>query len=49
MDHGWICSDGHKSGTCTRKLPGHKDAATRANTMGGNDRGKERVMAAAKA
>lgn len=38
--HGYRVSSGHTSATCTRKAPGHKDAATRANTMGGSTKNK---------
>ena len=34
--YGFWVREGHSSLTCTNKADGHKDAATRANTMGGN-------------
>jgi hypothetical protein len=43
--HGWIVADDHTSASCTRKRQGHKPTATRADTMGGNDRGKARAQA----
>ena len=33
--HGYKVTCDHNSATCTAKKPGHKDNATRANTMGG--------------
>jgi hypothetical protein len=38
--HGYMVRVGHTSATCTDKKLGHQDAATRANTMGGTERGK---------
>ena len=34
--HGYRVKKGHDSTTCKEKAEGHKDAATRANTMGGS-------------
>ncbi len=34
--HGFRVREGHSSLTCANKAEGHKDAATRANTMGGS-------------
>ena len=34
--HGYRVSKGHNSATCTNKSDGHKDTATRANTMNGS-------------
>eukprot|EP00804_Cyclotella_cryptica_P021962 CCRYP_000901-RA/>CCRYP_000901-RA protein AED:0.35 eAED:0.34 QI:0/0/0/1/1/1/2/0/655 len=34
--HGIRVQEGHSSATCANKVEGHKDAATRANTMGGS-------------
>lgn len=34
--HGYKVGTSHSSATCTAKAEGHKDAATRANTMGGS-------------
>ena len=41
--HGFICSDGHTSTTCSRPAQGHKREATRENIMGGSERGKDRI------
>ena len=41
--HGYVVGNNHTSGTCKNKKPGHKDDATRANTMGGSDAGKHRI------
>ena len=38
--HGYKLSKGHTSATCSGKATGHKDTATRANTMGGSTRNK---------
>jgi len=38
--HGYGCTAGHTSETCNLKRLGHKDNATRANTMGGSDKNK---------
>jgi hypothetical protein len=38
--HGHRVSQNHTSGTCGTKAPGHQDAATAANTMGGSERDK---------
>jgi hypothetical protein len=39
--HGYnVHPDGHKSSDCRSKADGHKDCATRANTMGGSTYGK---------
>jgi hypothetical protein len=38
--HGYILSDQHTSATCTRKAPGHVDAANRTDTKNGSTRGK---------
>ena len=35
--HGYGCRDGHNSKTCAKRKVGHKEEATRANTMGGAD------------
>jgi hypothetical protein len=43
--HGWVVANDHTSASCTRQRQGHKSTATRADTMGGNDRGKARVKA----
>jgi hypothetical protein len=43
--HGWVVANDHTSASCTRQRQGHKTAATRADTMGGNDRGKSRAQA----
>jgi len=34
--HGFRVREGHSSATCANKAEGHKDTATRANTMGGS-------------
>ena len=39
--HGYRVGVGHNSATCTNKKDGHKDLATRANTMGGSTMHKE--------
>ena len=39
--HGYKVTPGHNSCTCTDKKPGHKDAATRANPMGGSQKNKD--------
>ena len=39
--HGYDCSTRHHSGSCFRKEPGHMDAATGANPMGGSIKDKE--------
>ena len=38
--HGYKVKQGHKSATCTRKKPGHQDAATRTDMMGGSTANK---------
>jgi hypothetical protein len=38
--HGHRVSQNHTSGTCGTKAPGHQDAATAANTMGGSEKDK---------
>ena len=38
--HGHRVSQSHTSGTCGTKAPGHKDAATSTNTMGGSAKDK---------
>jgi len=38
--HGYRVKQGHDSTTCRDKAPGHKDAATRANTMNGSTNNK---------
>jgi hypothetical protein len=39
--HGYRVGLGHNTSlNCEGKLGGHKDAATRANNMGGSERGK---------
>lgn len=38
--HGYRVTKKHTSATCFVKASGHKDAATRNNTMGGSIRGK---------
>ncbi len=38
--HGHCCSEQHMSATCGHKAPGHKDRATRLNTMGGSEKDK---------
>ncbi len=38
--HGHRVSQNHTSGTCGTKAPGHQDAATAANTMGGSKKDK---------
>ena len=37
--HGFLVNPTHTSCTCKYKKPGHKDEATRTNTMGGNMKG----------
>ena len=39
--HGYKLTKGHSSATCSNKADGHKDTATRANTMGGSKRNKD--------
>jgi hypothetical protein len=39
--HGYKVNNRHTSSTCTNKREGHKDEATRADNMGGSQRGKE--------
>lgn len=39
--HGYRVTENHTSATCNKPAEGHKKEATRANTMGGNQRGKE--------
>lgn len=39
--HGYMVRMGHTSATCSDKKLGHQDAATRTNTMGGSERGKQ--------
>ena len=34
--HRYLVRFKHNSGTCNKRAPGHQDAATRANTMGGS-------------
>ena len=41
--HGYVVSDEHTSATCNGKAEGHKDAATRTDTMGGSTRNKHRI------
>lgn len=38
--HGWRVHQTHTSGKCKKKKKGYKDAATRANTMGGSNTNK---------
>jgi len=38
--HGYRVKRGHNSASCTNKKEGHKDTATRANTMGGSTHNK---------
>ena len=38
--HGFRVREGHTSATCTGKAEGHKNTATRANTMGGSNANK---------
>ena len=38
--HGFRVAVGHSSATCTNKMAGHQDNATRANTMGGSGANK---------
>jgi hypothetical protein len=38
--HGYHVKKGHDSTTCRDKAPGHKDVATRANTMNGSTNNK---------
>jgi hypothetical protein len=38
--HGHRVSQSHTSGTCGTKAPGHQDAATATNTMGGSEKDK---------
>jgi hypothetical protein len=38
--HGYKVTTGHNSHNCKGKLPGHQDAATRINPMGGSEKGK---------
>ncbi len=38
--HGYCVSKGHDSATCSNKAEGHKDTATRANTMNGSKANK---------
>ena len=38
--HGYRVGNKHNSETCKNPAPGHKKEATRANTMGGSERGK---------
>ena len=38
--HGYQVGTGHNSLSCSNKAPGHKDTATRANTMGGSSANK---------
>jgi hypothetical protein len=38
---GYDCSKNHDSKTCEYKAPGHQDAATGANPMGGSTKDKE--------
>jgi len=39
--HGYRVAPNHNSSTCRSKAEGHKDEATRSNTMGGSTAGKE--------
>jgi hypothetical protein len=39
--HGYKVKLGHSSLTCTRRQEGHKEGATRTNTMGGRDFNKD--------
>ena len=41
--HGYVVADEHTSATCNGKADGHKDTATRADTMGGSTRNKHRI------
>ena len=38
--HGWRVHKNHTSATCKKKNRGHKDEATRSNTMGGSNKNK---------
>ena len=38
--HGYLVARNHTSANCRNKKPGHQDAATRENNMGGNQDGK---------
>ena len=38
--HGYKVKFGHSSKTCTKRKEGHKEDATRSNTMGGSEWGK---------
>jgi hypothetical protein len=44
--HGYLVAANHTSATCTSKRPGHEDAATRDNNMGGKQWGKPRPVTA---
>ena len=35
-----VCPEKHKSSHCNRKKPGHQDAASRADNIGGSEKGK---------
>jgi hypothetical protein len=39
--HGYKVGGRHTSSTCTNQAAGHQTAATRANPMGGSNRGKD--------
>jgi hypothetical protein len=39
--HGYDCSNRHESSTCNHKKPGHREAATGTNTLGGSIKDKE--------
>ena len=39
--HGYKVHKNHTSATCKRKAPGHQDAATRENPMGGSTKNKD--------
>jgi hypothetical protein len=41
--HGYVVANEHTSATCNAKGDGHKDTATRADTMGGSTRNKHRI------
>jgi hypothetical protein len=44
--HGYLVAANHTSATCTSKRPGHEDAATRDNNMGGKQWDKPRPATA---
>jgi hypothetical protein len=41
--HGYLVIKDHTSLTCNKKKPGHQDAATRENNMGGNQFSKPKA------